>query len=87
VSFLAFMVVAPVVLIGMRVYLEVYVQRWRQLDAKLDPEAEPETISPLKHPLLRRFSAVVFYPLLPALLALFTWKAAGKAVWGMHSRS
>jgi len=34
VSFLAFMVVAPVVLIGMRVYLEVYVQRWRQLDAK-----------------------------------------------------
>lgn len=82
VSFLAFMVVAPVVLIGMRVYLEVYVQRWRQLDAELDPETEPEAISPLKHPLLRRFSAMVLYFLLTAMLALFTWKAAAKDVWG-----
>ena len=72
VSFLAFMVVAPVVLIGMRVYLEVYVQHWRQLDAELDADSEPKTVSPLKHPLLRRFSDVVLYPLLPAMLALFT---------------
>ena len=75
VSFLAFMLVAPALLIGMRVYLEVYVQRWRELDAELDAESEPKTVSPLKHPLLRIFSAFVLYPLLLALLGLFTWKA------------
>ena len=78
VSFLAFMVVAPVVLIGLRVYLEVYVQHWRQLDAQLGPKTEPRTLSPLKHPLLRRFFYLEFYFLLTAMLLLFTWKAAAK---------
>jgi len=55
VSFVAFMLVAPVVLIGMRFYLDVYVDRWRQLDAELDPETEPKTVSPLTHPRLRYF--------------------------------
>ncbi len=82
VSYLAFMLVAPVMLIGMRVYLEVYVHHWRQLDAELDSETEPKAVSPLKHPLLRIFSAAVLYPLLPATLALFTWKAAAKGDWG-----
>ncbi len=82
VSFLAFMVAAPALLIGMRFYLEVYVQHWRQLDAELDPETEPKTLSPLKHPRLRIFSAVVLYFLLPAILVLFAWKVAAKDVWG-----
>jgi uncharacterized protein YjbI with pentapeptide repeats len=82
VSFLAFMVAAPALLIGMRFYLEVYVQHWRQLDADLVPETEPKTLSPLKHPRLRIFSAVVLYPLLPSILVLFAWKAAAKDVWG-----
>ena len=83
VSFLAFMVVAPVVLIGLRVYLEVYVQHWRQLDAQLGPKTEPRTLSPLKHPLLRRFFYLEFYFLLTAMLLLFTWKAAAKEDWGV----
>ena len=82
VLFLAFMVVAPVVLIGMRIYLEVYVQRWRHLDAELDAETEPMTVSPLKHPLLRHFSAFVLEFVLPATLVLFTLKAAAKEDWG-----
>ena len=82
VSFLAFMVVAPALLIGMRFYLEVYVQHWRQLDAELDSETEPKTLSPLKHPWLRRFSDFVLYPLLPAMLVLFVWKGAAKDGWG-----
>ncbi len=82
VSFLAFMVAAPALLIGMRFYLEVYYQHWRQLDAELDPDTEPKTLSPLKHPRLRIFPAFVLYPLLPAVLVLFAWKAAAKDVWG-----
>lgn len=82
VSFLAFMLVAPLILIGMRVYLEVYVLRWRDLDAELGSDSRPKTISPLKHPLLRVFSWFALYPLLPAVLAVFTWKAAAKDVWG-----
>ena len=82
VPFLAFMLVAPALLIGMRFYLEVYYQHWRQLDAQLEPETEPKTLSPLKHPLLRIFSALVLYMLLPAMLGLFAWKAAAKDVWG-----
>ncbi len=82
VSFLAFMVVAPALLIGMRFYLEVYVQHWRQLDSELDPETEPKTVSPLKHPRLRYFSNFVLYPLLPPVLVLFAWKAAAKDGWG-----
>jgi hypothetical protein len=81
VSFLAFMLVAPAVLIVMRVYLEVYVHRWRLLDRELTPESEPKTVSPLKHPLLRVFSAIVLYPLLPAILFLFVWKAAAGFIW------
>lgn len=82
VSFLAFMVVAPVVLIGMRVYLEVYVQRWRQLDEELDADSEPKTLSPLKQPLLRCFFYLMFYFLLTAMLVLFMWKARAKEDWG-----
>ena len=62
VSFLAFMAVAPVVLIGIRVYLEVYVQRWRQLDAQLDADSEPKTISPFPGCfLLSDFPPVVYH--------------------------
>jgi len=82
VSFLAFMIVAPTFLIGTRIYLEIYVSRWRALDKDLPAVAKPRTISPLKHPVLSVFSAVVLYLLLPALLALFTWKVAAKDVWG-----
>ncbi len=83
VSFMTFIVVAPFVLITMRVCLEFYVIRWRQLDAAIAPENEPKTISPLKHPQLIFFTNSVLYFMLPAILFLFTWKAAAMPVWGV----
>jgi len=82
VSFIAFMVMAPIILGVMRVYLEVYLRRWKVLDAELSPDLQLKTISPLKHPLLRIFSWFAVYFVLPALLLLFTWKAAATHVWG-----
>jgi uncharacterized protein YjbI with pentapeptide repeats len=82
VSFDTFILVAPAVLIGMRIYLEVYFDHWRQLDGQLNQENEPLILSPFKHPLLKRFSTFVLWFLLPGVLTLFTWKVAVRAYWG-----
>lgn len=77
VPYLAFMITAPSVIIVMRIYLEVYIERWKELDRKLQSSFKPRTISSLKHPLLRFFSCLALYPLLPVTLSIFAWKASG----------
>jgi uncharacterized protein YjbI with pentapeptide repeats len=78
VSFLGFIVLGPTVLVALRIYLQIYLEHGVRLEkiAGRRPVARAPVLVPLQNPLLRLFSAAVFYLLLPAAMLLFTWKAA-----------
>jgi Pentapeptide repeats (8 copies) len=66
VSFRGFLLVGPAVLIALRIYLQIHAEHSRELG----------------NPLLRVFTWVVLYLLLPGVMLLFTWKAAVFPAWG-----
>ncbi len=84
VSFWGFMLLGPAVLIVLRVYLQIYVEHGDRLDrlAQSVPLMRAPTLVPLKNRLIRLFSGMVFYTLLPVTMLLFAWKAAVSTVWG-----
>jgi hypothetical protein len=84
VSFFGFMLLGPAVLIVLRVYLQIYVEHSDRLDrlARSMPLMRAPTLVPLQNPLIRFFSALIFYFLLPVTMLLFTWKAAVFPQWG-----
>jgi len=77
-SFKAVLIVLPVILIGLRIYLEIYLKHWHRLEAKRIDQGypAPDIISPLRHPVLKIFSWFVSYPLVPSTIALLAYKAA-----------
>jgi uncharacterized protein YjbI with pentapeptide repeats len=84
VSFSGFMLLGPTVLILLRLYLQIYAKHGEQLDRLARPMSivrSPALII-LDHPLLRFFSAVIFYLLLPLTMMFFAWKAAVFPAWG-----
>jgi hypothetical protein len=84
VSFLGFMLLGPAVLIVLRVYLQIYVEHSERLDrlARSMSIVRAPTLVPLQNPLIRCFSGLIFYLLLPLTMALFALKAAVFPVWG-----
>jgi hypothetical protein len=78
VSFFGFMLLGPAVLMVLRVYLQIYVEHSNRLDrlAQLMPLMRAPLLVPLQNPLIRFFSALIFYLLLPVTMMLFAWKAA-----------
>jgi uncharacterized protein YjbI with pentapeptide repeats len=72
------MIIGPLVLIVLRVYLQIYVEHSGRLDrlAQSVPVVRPPTLVPLENSLIRLFSGLVFYALLPAAMLCFAWKAA-----------
>jgi uncharacterized protein YjbI with pentapeptide repeats len=78
VSSYGFMIIGPLVLIVLRVYLQIYVEHSGRLDrlAQSVPVVRPPTLVPLENSLIRLFSGLVFYALLPAAMLCFAWKAA-----------
>jgi hypothetical protein len=73
VSFFGFMLLGPAILIVLRVYLQIYVEHADRLDrlARRMPVVRAPTLLPLKNPLIRSFSSLTSYLLLPvAILAL-----------------
>jgi hypothetical protein len=84
VSFFGFMLLGPTVLIVLRVYLQIYVEHSDRLDriARRLPLVRAPTLMPLENPLIRGFSGLAFYLLLPLAMALFAWKAAAFPLWG-----
>src|SRR5262249_51864045 len=83
VSFLGFMLLRPAVVILLRVYLQIYVEHSDRLD-RLARAASPvwaPTLVPLRNPLIRVFSGLTFYLLLPVAMMLFAWKAAVFPRW------
>src|SRR6476620_863427 len=84
VSFFGFMLLGPAVLILLRVYLQIYVEHSERLErlARSMLIARPPTLVPLQNPLIRYFSGLIFYLLLPVTILLFAWKAAVFPRWG-----
>jgi hypothetical protein len=84
VSFFGFMLLGPAVLIALRVYLQIYVEHSDRLDrlARSASVVRAPTLVPLKNLLIRIFSGLVFYTLLPVTMMVFAWKAAVFPAWG-----
>jgi uncharacterized protein YjbI with pentapeptide repeats len=84
VSFFGFMLLGPAVLIVLRVYLQIYVEHSERLDrlARSVFVVRAPTLVPLQNPLIRLFSSLIFYLLLPLAMMLFAWKAAVFPAWG-----
>jgi hypothetical protein len=84
VSFFGFMLLGPAVLIVLRFYLQIYVEHSERLDrlARSMSIARAPMLVPLQHPLIRFFSGLIFYLLLPLTMLFFAWKAAVFPAWG-----
>jgi uncharacterized protein YjbI with pentapeptide repeats len=84
VSFFGFMLLGPAVLIVLRVYLQIYVEHSDRLDrlARSVSAVRAPTLLPLQNLLIRLFSGLIFYLLLPVTMLLFAWKAAVFPTWG-----
>jgi hypothetical protein len=84
VSFFGFMLLGPAVLIALRVYLQIYVEHGDRLDrlARSVSVLRAPTLVPLQNPVIRLFSGLIFYVLLPVAMMLFAWKAAVFPAWG-----
>jgi hypothetical protein len=66
------------VLIVLRIYLQIYVEHsewWGRLAQSMSIGRAPMLV-PLQHPLIRSFSGLIFYLLLPLIMLFFAWKAA-----------
>jgi hypothetical protein len=85
VSFFGFMALGPAVLIVLRVYLQIYVEHSDRLDrlARSVSVVRAPTLLPLQNSLIRLFSGLIFYMLLPVTMMLFAWKAAVFPAWGL----
>jgi hypothetical protein len=84
ISFFGFMVLGPAVLIMLRVYLQIYVEHSNRLErlGRTLVAVRAPTLVPLKNSLLRVFSGLTFYLVLPLAMILFAWKAAVFPAWG-----
>jgi len=84
VSFFGFMLLGPAVLIVLRVYLQIYVEHSDRLDrlARSVSVVRAPSLVPLRNPLIRVFSGLTFYLLLPVAMMLFARKAAVFPAWG-----
>jgi Pentapeptide repeats (8 copies) len=84
VSFFGFMLLGPAVLIALRVYLQIYVEHGDRLDqlARSVSVVRAPTLVPLQNTLIRLFSGLIFYLLMPVTMMLFAWKAAVFPRWG-----
>ena len=84
VSFFGFMLLGPAVLIVLRIYLQIYVEHSERLErlARSMSIARAPMLVPLQNPLIRYFSGLIFYLLLPLTMLLFARKAAVFPAWG-----
>jgi hypothetical protein len=84
VSFLGFMIIGPILLIGLRLYVTFFHQHWKALELALESSSavRAPTVSLLTDPRLQLFSGFLLYCAVPLLMIGFLWKAAGLPGWG-----
>src|SRR5262245_8660774 len=74
VSYLGFLLFGPLVLIGQALYLHVFIEQLIRLGASKNQYSLPFVFN-LGRPAARAVSMLMFYWMLPSVLAVFAWKA------------
>jgi hypothetical protein len=72
-SFMVFLTVGPIVLLGITVYLHVFLQHWRTLQVVPQTQRVPYLFN-LPYRSSRVISQLLFYWLTPLILLVFYWK-------------
>jgi hypothetical protein len=83
ISFVSFLVIAPVVLTALSLYLHIFVGYWTSLSHQQPRPSSPEQTPPALLPFVFNLpsrtatwlSKFLFYWLVPIMLGVFTWKA------------
>jgi hypothetical protein len=86
ISFVGFLIVAPLLLVVLTIYLHVFYGYWRERDTGRRAQDLPETYPTLfsiDQWIARLLTAFSFYWLAPLVLATITWKAAARLEWGL----
>lgn len=86
ISFVGFLIVAPLLLVILTIYLHVFYGYWRELDAERRAQGLTDTYPTLfsiDRRVGRLLTAFIFYWLTPLALAAITWKAAARFEWGL----
>ncbi len=83
-SFAAFLIIAPLLLIVLLIHVHVLFGHWLELDAarrRLSLPATAVTLFSLDRRWARLLTTLLFYWLVPFVLATFAWKAGGSLAW------
>jgi len=86
VSFVGFLVVAPLLLVSFAIYLHVFYGYWLDLDARRRAEGLAETYPTLftiDRRVARLLTALILYWIVPVVLATITWKASARLEWAL----
>src|SRR5215472_11244298 len=86
ISFVGFLVVAPLLLIVLTVYLHVFYGYWRELDTVRLAQGLTETYPTLfgiDRKIAHLLTAFIFYWLTPLVVAAIAWKALARYEWGL----
>ena len=86
VSFVGFLVIAPLLLVIFAVYLHVFYGYWLDLDARRRAEGLAETYPALftiDRRVARLITAFILYWIVPLVLAAITWKASARLEWAL----
>src|SRR5262245_6725321 len=84
ISFVGFLVVAPLLLIVLTVYLHVFYGYWRELDTTRLAQGLTETYPTLfgiDRKIAHLLTAFIFYWLTPLVIAAIAWKALARYEW------
>lgn len=86
ISFVGFLIVAPLLLVVLTIYLHVFYGYWRELDTERRAQGLTQTYPTLfsiDRRIGRLLTALIFYWLTPLVVATITWKAAARFEWGL----
>jgi len=86
ISFVGFLVVAPLLLIVLTVYLHVFYGYWRELDTTRLAQGLTETYPTLfgiDRKIAHLLTAFIFYWLTPLVIGAIAWKALARYEWGL----
>jgi uncharacterized protein YjbI with pentapeptide repeats len=74
ISFVAFLLVGPLILVSIVIYLHIFVGQWIKFGGRDAPDALPFLFN-MDSWLAHAFTEFIFYWLVPSILLLFTWKS------------
>jgi hypothetical protein len=82
IAFFGFLIAAPALLVVLTIYLHIFDTSRRELENAYRVSSVP-TLFTLDHHLPRLLTYLIFYWLVPIVLAALTWKALARLWWGL----